>query len=137
MTTDKDFRIKNGLVVEGSTATINSNQILTTASSIDSLSDVNTQSATTGQVLTYSDGEWIPTTVAGVGGGGTMTVSSTAPLNPSVGDMWFDSTTTRKYIFYDGFWVEETAPVSTLGNLDGGFPDSDYGGMTLIDAGSL
>lgn len=124
-------------MVEGSSATVAGSPILTSSSSIDSLLDVNTSSAESGQVLTYSAGQWIPTTVAGVGGGGTMTVSSVAPAAPLIGDMWFDSTTTRKYIYYDGFWVEETAPVSTLGNLDGGFPDSDYGGMTLIDAGSL
>jgi hypothetical protein len=41
-TTDKDFKVKNGLIVEGSSATVNGNQVLTTASSIDSLQDVNT-----------------------------------------------------------------------------------------------
>jgi hypothetical protein len=35
-TVTKDFRVKNGLIVEGTTGTINGNNILTTASSVDS-----------------------------------------------------------------------------------------------------
>jgi hypothetical protein len=35
-TVNKDFRVKNGLIVEGTTATVNGNDILTTASSVDS-----------------------------------------------------------------------------------------------------
>jgi hypothetical protein len=37
---------------------------------------------------------------------GTYTVSETAPLNPNVGDAWFNSTTSQMYIRYDGYWVE-------------------------------
>lgn len=59
-TTDKDFRVKNGLVVEGNSATVNGNQVLTTASSIDSLQDVNTSGAQNTNVLSYSNGEWVP-----------------------------------------------------------------------------
>lgn len=33
-TNSKDFRVKNGLIVEGATATVNGNEVLTTASEI-------------------------------------------------------------------------------------------------------
>jgi hypothetical protein len=69
-TTNKDFRIKNGLVVEGTTSTVNGNQVLTTASSLDSLSDVVITTPTTNQVLSYNGTNWINSSS---GGGGTTT----------------------------------------------------------------
>ena len=69
-TTNKDFRVKNGLVVEGSTSTVNGNQVLTTASSLDSLSDVVITTPTTSQVLLYNGTNWINSSS---GGGGTTT----------------------------------------------------------------
>lgn len=71
-TSNKDFRIKNGLVVEGSTSTVNGNQVLTTASSIDSLSDVVITTPTTSQVLAYNGTNWVNASPGG-GGGGTTT----------------------------------------------------------------
>jgi hypothetical protein len=68
-TTNKDFRIKNGLVVEGATSTVNGNQVLTTASSIDSLSDVVITTPTTNQVLSYNGTNWVNS----ASGGGTTT----------------------------------------------------------------
>lgn len=38
-TVNKDFRVKNGLVVEGTTATVNGNSILTTANTTDNLTE--------------------------------------------------------------------------------------------------
>jgi hypothetical protein len=69
-TTDKDFRIKNGLVVEGNSATVNGNQVLTTASSLDSLSDVVITTPATSQVLSYNGTTWVN---SASGGGGTTT----------------------------------------------------------------
>jgi hypothetical protein len=37
---------------------------------------------------------------------GSITVSPTAPEAPSEGDLWFNSTNTITYIYYDGFWIE-------------------------------
>jgi hypothetical protein len=65
-TVDKNFRVKNGLVVEGSTATVNGNDILTTASSTTNLpegtnlyfTDERAQDAVgnaVGTGLTYND----------------------------------------------------------------------------------
>jgi collagen type I/II/III/V/XI/XXIV/XXVII alpha len=67
-TTDKDFKVKNGLIVEGSSATVNGNQVLTTASSIDSLQDVNTSGVQNTNVLSYLNGVWIPVSDTGLQG---------------------------------------------------------------------
>ncbi len=40
------------------------------------------------------------------GGGGSITVSETAPLDPQVGNLWFNSSNAVTYIYYDSFWIE-------------------------------
>ena len=51
-----------------------------------------------------------PAGAAGAAGPkGTYTVSETAPASPSVGDTWFNSTTSQMYIRYDGYWVETSS----------------------------
>ena len=40
-----------------------------------------------------------------VGGGGSITVSDTAPTGVA-GNLWYDSLTGKTYIYYDSFWVE-------------------------------
>lgn len=90
-TDNKDFKVKNGLVVtEGGTfggtvsvATPTSNTHATTKLYVDDL-------------------------LAGVGGG-SITVSDTAPSNPSEGDLWYNSTDGSTYVYYDSFWVESTS----------------------------
>jgi hypothetical protein len=52
-TNNKDFRVKNGLIVEGTTATVFGNDILTEASSIDDLVDVDASGAETGDTLVF------------------------------------------------------------------------------------
>ena len=94
MATDsKDFKVKNGLVVgEGgifngtvTVATPTSNSHATTKLYVDDL-------------------------IAGIGnGGGSLTVSDTAPLLPSEGDLWYNSTDGSTYVYYDSFWVEATS----------------------------
>jgi hypothetical protein len=39
------------------------------------------------------------------GGGSSVTVSDTAPTSPSEGDMWFNSTTLKTYVYYSSTWV--------------------------------
>ena len=54
-------------------------------------------------------------------GGGGMTVSSTAPSSPVEGDMWYDDTSGRTYVYYDDGssqqWVEFGAPPSGIGKI--------------------
>ena len=46
----------------------------------------------------------------GGGGGASVTVSDTAPAEPAQGDLWFDSTDSTMYLWYDdgvsGQWVQ-------------------------------
>jgi len=39
------------------------------------------------------------------------TVHDTAPVNPEVGDEWFNSANGRLYNYYDGYWIEIGASV--------------------------
>ena len=75
-----------------------------TTPTLDFLSDVSVTSPSAGNVLTYNGSAW---TAASAGGGGaSVTVSETPPASPSSGDLWFESDTTRTYVYYDSFWVE-------------------------------
>jgi hypothetical protein len=113
VTTDnKDFKVKNGLIVQGSSATVAGNQILTTGSNLTDLNNVNAPSPSNGQSLIYnsSTSKWVPAFVeGGEGGSGGYLISTTPPENPEEGDAWFNSSTGRFYIFYDNFWIENTS----------------------------
>ena len=49
---------------------------------------------------------WRDQTGGGGGGNSNVSISDTAPVNPAVGDLWYDSTSGRTYIYYDGVWVD-------------------------------
>lgn len=98
-------------------------------------------------------------------GNGALTISDTAPPYPNTGDQWFESDTGRLFVYYDSFWVEAlggttgapgptgptgppngpTGPTGPqgptgppfAGQLDGGFFDSNYGGISPLDAGGI
>ena len=46
------------------------------------------------------------------GGGSSVTASPTPPPTPSEGDQWFDTTEASMYVFYDGVWVQDSAPAA-------------------------
>jgi hypothetical protein len=78
---------------------------------INGLDDVDVTGVADGQALVYDDatGKWIP----GEGGGGaSVTISTTAPTEAEIGDLWYDSTSGALFIYYnDGDstqWVEVT-----------------------------
>jgi hypothetical protein len=48
------------------------------------------------------------------GGGSSVTTSSTAPANPSLGDLWYDTASGRTYVYYDASWVD-ASPVDGVG----------------------
>ena len=119
---------------------------------LDGLTDVDLTGLVDGNSLVYDSATstWIP---GEGGGGGSITVSSTAPSEPSEGDLWFDPDDGRTYVFYSDYdndqWVEigantanpapvtisATAPSSaTAGDL---WWDSDNGNLYMYyDDGS-
>jgi hypothetical protein len=126
-TNSKDFRVKNGLVVEGTTATVDGQQILTTASSIPgrfSVSESPPLSPENGDgwldsisglfYMNYQDqdsSQWI-----GLGGaekgdpgeqgprgesGPEVEMSATAPAGEiEPGTLWYDSEDGSTYIYF-------------------------------------
>lgn len=88
-TVDKDFKVKNGLVVTlggifGGTVTV--------------ASPTDLQHAATKE---YVDGKVSES---------TMVVNSTAPQSATNGQFWFDTLTERVHVFYNSVWV----PLATL-----------------------
>ena len=122
---------------EGSTATVGLNATL------DDLSNVTVTGASAGNVLTFNGSIW---TAASAGGGGaSVTVSDTPPASPTVGDLWFESDTTRTYVYYDSFWVEvgstgagattsDTAPTNPV---QGQFWFNSLNGATYVYYGTV
>ena len=83
-TVDKDFRVKNGLVVAlggtfGSTVTV-------------ATPTENTHAATK---------LYVDTAI----GTPTLPVSSTPPASPVNGNLWFDSLTERVHVYYGSQWI--------------------------------
>ena len=68
-------------------------------SSVDS--HLNTSTAATNEVLSWngSDYDWVAQ--SGGGGGASVTTADTAPSSPSDGDLWYDTTTLRLYVYYN------------------------------------
>jgi hypothetical protein len=48
------------------------------------------------------------------GGGSSVTTSATAPADPSLGDLWYDTESGRTYVYYDASWVD-ASPVDGVG----------------------
>jgi hypothetical protein len=65
---------------------------------------------------------WEPAVIGARGDDGKYAVSAEEPVNPEEGDAWFDSTNARFYIYYDGYWVEQTSnligPTGPAGSYD-------------------
>lgn len=83
-TVDKDFKVKNGLVVGGDG---NFNGTVTVATPT-----LGTHAATKDYVDQNAGG---------------ATVSETPPSSPSEGDSWFKASTAQSFIYFDGYWIEE------------------------------
>lgn len=94
-------------------------------------------------------------TVVGGGSGSNVTVSDTAPASPSNGALWWDSNQGALKLYYQdqdsAQWVDASSILvfsngSSGGgggggnenvNIDGGLPNSLYGGVSPIDAGGV
>ena len=91
-TTEKDFRVKNGLVVAGP---------ITGASSITATSFVG-------------DGSQLTNIVAG----STITTAAVAPSSPSNGDAWFNTTTNSLNVYYNNAWVQSSGGSTTTRTVE-------------------
>jgi microcystin-dependent protein len=93
-TSNKNFKVKNGLDVNGA-ATANS----------------FVKNGGTSVQFLKADGS--------VSEGSSAQVSQTPPSSPAEGDIWFNSSNTITYIYYDGFWIEanpsEVGPTGPMG----------------------
>lgn len=49
-------------------------------------------------------------------------VGDTAPSSPVNGDVWFNSTNARTYVYYDSFWVESNPPLNGAAGESGMLP---------------
>ena len=83
-TVNKDFKVKNGLIV-GLGATFGG--VVTVATPT-----LGTHAATKAYVDSLAGAPSIP-------------VEDTAPASPSNGDLWFDSVTERVHVYYSGEWL--------------------------------
>jgi len=68
------------------------------------------------------------------GAGAPLTSSATAPVSPSAGDLWFNTTTGASYIYYNSAWVElgggSMSPMQTTSSAR---PAGPWTGQTIYD----
>jgi len=84
---------------------------------LDELHNVSIPSPNVGDVLTYNGSLWTAASVASGGGGASVTISDTPPASPTAGNLWFESDTTKTYIYYGSAWVE-VGSIPTIHNLN-------------------
>ena len=83
-TVNKDFKVKNGLIVGGSGSFTGT---------------VTVATPTLGTHATTKD------YVDSIAGSPSIPVGNTAPASPENGDLWFDSLTERVHVYYSNTWV--------------------------------
>ena len=107
-TVDKDFKVKNGLVVTNG-GTFGGSVVVGEPT-------LNSHAATKAYVDAMA---------------GSMVVGSTAPLSPKNGDQWFDTLTSRVNVYYEGSWLTMATIDDTL-NLPQHIHDTAIDGSGLI-----
>jgi hypothetical protein len=63
---------------------------------------------------------WNSLPYASGAGGASVNISQTAPTDPEAGDVWFNSTEGRAYIYYDNVWVDLNPGIAGPGVASGG-----------------
>jgi hypothetical protein len=106
-TVDKDFKVKNGLVV--------TNGGSFGGSVVVGEPTLDTHAATKAYVDSLASG---------------MVVGSTAPESPENGDLWFDTLTERVNVYYGGSWL-------TIASIDDTLTLRDHIHDTSIDGNGL
>lgn len=125
VTVDDNLIVSGNLTVQGNTVTLNT-ETLSVEDNIITLNSGVTGSPTLDSGIEVERGtsdnvsiRWNETTdkweftndgttysELGSGSGASLTVSDTAPSTPNEGDLWFDSTTAKTYVYFDSSWVE-------------------------------
>ena len=107
-TVNKDFKVKNGLIVNGG-GEFGGAVVVATPT-------LSTHAATK---------EYVDSLVSG------MQVGATAPSTPNNGDLWFDTVTERVNVYYSGSWLTVANVEDTL-NLPDHIHDTSIDGNGLI-----
>lgn len=107
-TVNKDFKVKNGLIVTGGGEFGGTVSVGTPT--------LDTHAATKAYVDALASG---------------MVVGSTAPSTPDNGDLWFDTLTSRVNVYYSGSWLTMATIDDTL-NLPQHIHDTAIDGTGLI-----
>lgn len=87
--------------------------------------DENFATTMTTSLAAKADITYVDTQIANNSGGSSVTVSSTAPSNPSEGDMWWDDEDGLLNVYYDGAWVEASPASSSVAQGAGSGLDAD------------
>lgn len=77
------------------------NGTIPTINTLDDIGDVSASAASPGQFLKWNGSAWVAETI--IGG---ATISDNAPATPLAGQLWFDSTVGKTFVYYDSHWVE-------------------------------
>ena len=77
------------------------NGTIPTINTLDDIGDVSASVASAGQFLKWNGTAWVPETI--IGG---ATISDSAPASPLAGQLWFDSTVGKTFVYYDSQWIE-------------------------------
>ena len=70
-------------------------------------------------------------------GASAITTSDTAPASPQLGDLWYQSSTGKQFIYYDSFWVEmgnntnASVPTHATNHIRGGSDIIDGDRVTI------
>lgn len=121
-TTTNDLTVSGNFVVSGTTTSINTETVTVNDNIIvlnnnatgdptdDAGIEIERGSSTNVQLLwNETSDKWQFTndgsTYTDLGAGGA-TISDTAPASPVLGQVWFDSSSAKAYVYYDSSWVE-------------------------------
>ena len=77
------------------------NGTIPTINTLDDIGDVSASAASAGQFLKWNGSAWVAETI--IGG---ATISDTAPASPLAGQLWFQSTNGKTFVYYDSSWIE-------------------------------
>ena len=151
-TSNKDFRIKNGLIVDGASATVNGNNVITSGSSINDLNDVVITDPSTGQVIKWNGTAWVNDTdatgeagpqgeqgiqgevgatgPAGADGDDGVAVQAEAPTNTDI--LWLDTDEVLDIPVPPGGTTGQVLTKASSANYDSAWSTPVAAGLQLV-----